>query len=531
MNFTDIMGLAWRNLRQARLRTSLTMVGVIVGVAAIVTLVSFGIGLQRNILGQALSRLDVFTSITVRGASADALLELNEGRTVLDEAGNGEPEKNGDQKAEAKTEPGRKDGSEDRLPDGRRAFPTLSRRVLDDETITELQRIKGVRYALPIVSFNCYARYNERVRRLYIVGLPAHLEDNPRFRKFLAGQTFSSDDAQEVVVSEDLLAAFSAKAYQQRRAGRRRSEGPWRPLATRSEEERAADAQKVIGQEIVLMTPPAAESEPSSVFGIPILKAASPEPGPNPELNGQQFDQHRFRIVGVLPSEGEFNINALLNTKIAVPMEVAKRFRETNQDPMERLGETLAGDSGYSLAEVRVIDPMQIKPVMAQIDKMGFRTFSLTNQLEEINRIFLIVNSSLALIGGIALFVASFGISNTMIMSIRERTREIGIMKAIGGSDGEIMRIFFIEASLIGLAGGIVGVMVGWGIDRIANIFANRWILKHATEDIRYIEFFSIPWYLAVGAVIFAVLISLIAAIYPALGAAKVDPIKALRYE
>ena len=154
-----------------------------------------------------------------------------------------------------------------------------------------------------------------------------------------------------------------------------------------------------------------------------------------------------------------------------------------------------------------------------------------TTQLEEIERIFLIINSSLALIGGIALLVASFGISNTMIMSIRERTREIGIMKAIGGSDSEIMRIFFIEASLIGLLGGAFGVIAGWGIDRVANVLANQWITRQAGQNFRLVEFFSIPWYLSGGAILFAVLISLIAAIYPALRAAKVDPIKALRYE
>jgi putative ABC transport system permease protein len=116
-------------------------------------------------------------------------------------------------------------------------------------------------------------------------------------------------------------------------------------------------------------------------------------------------------------------------------------------------------------------------------------------------------------------------------MSIRERTREIGVMKAIGGSDGEIMRIFFVEASLIGLTGGALGVLGGWGIDRVANTLANRWILNQVGQAVRRIEFFAIPWYLSTGAILFALLISLIAATYPAMRAAKVDPIKALRYE
>ena len=75
------------------------------------------------------------------------------------------------------------------------------------------------------------------------------------------------------------------------------------------------------------------------------------------------------------------------------------------------------------------------------------------------------------------------------------------------------------------------GVLAGWGIDRIANALANRYLTQQAGQSFRVVEFFSIPWYLAGGAILFAVLISLIAAIYPALRAAKVDPIKALRYE
>jgi putative ABC transport system permease protein len=519
MNYTDIIALALRNLRQAKLRTFLTVIGVIVGVAAIVTLVSFGIGLQQNIIGQALSKLDVFTQVTVRGASADALLEMNEGRTLVDEGGENDtakenPDEDAGKQPESEQSPAR------RQP----------RRVLGDEAVAEIQLIKGVKYVLPAVNFWPYVRFDGRVRRMGIGGAPAAVEDNPRFRKFLAGRAFSSDDAQEAIVNEDFLASYTAQYYRDRRAGRPRNDGPFRAAPTKSEAERAEAAKKALGKEITVLTPRHTSPAPTSVFGIPLLSPQPEDLNDDPEKE-QKFEQHSFQIVGVIPSEGGFNISPFLNTRLMVPIEVAKRFRETNRDPMEQLSEALAGDSGYQFAEVRVSDPTQVKPVMEQLDKMGFRSFSITTQMDEINRIFLIVNSSLALIGGIALLVASFGISNTMIMSIRERTREIGIMKAIGGSDSEIMRIFFIEASLIGLTGGVIGVVCGWGIDLLANTLANRWILRQAGATVRHIEFFSIPWYLWGGAILFAVLVSLIAAIYPAMRAAKVDPIKALRYE
>ncbi len=513
MNYSDIIALALRNLRQAKLRTTLTVIGVVVGVAAIVTLISFGLGLQQNILGRAMAKLDVFTSITVRGAGVDALLELNEGRTVLGESetmenknGEGDDAKQGDQKP----------------------HPRIPRRVLNDETIAEIRKMEGVKYALPLVGLTTFVRFNDRVRRMWVGGAPARMEEIPRFKKFLAGGAFSGEDVPETIVDEDFLAGFSAKWYQDRRAGRNRNEGPFRPDPTKSEAERAEDARQVIGKEIVLLTPRSRGAEPKSVFGIPIISPLDGEISAGPQTeDDQRFERHVFRIVGVLPSEGGFKVTPFDSARFVIPMVWVERFRESNLDPMEQLGEMLAGDSGYFIAEVRVADPTYVKPVMDQLNKMGFRTFSITSQMDEINRIFLIINASLGLIGGIALLVASFGISNTMIMSIRERTREIGIMKAIGGSDGEIMRIFFIEASLIGLTGGLLGVITGWLIDRLANVMANKWIIKNSA----YIEFFSLPWYLLSGAILFAVIVSLAAAIYPALRAAKVDPIKALRYE
>ncbi len=300
---------------------------------------------------------------------------------------------------------------------------------------------------------------------------------------------------------------------------------------TRSEEERSREASGMLGKDIVLLTLREQENTPSSVFGIPIINVSTNGGSDTPSEFGEQYEERTYRVVGVLKAEDGFDINNFMETDMFIPLDQAKEFRDANRDPMSRIGELLAGDTGYQNAEVRVADVSQVEDIKNEIKKRGFRAWSFTNQVEEVRRIFLIVNSALALIGGISLLVASFGISNTMIMSIRERTREIGVMKAIGGSDGEIMRIFFVEASLIGVAGGAMGVIGGWGIDRLANLLANRWILKQAGQTIRHIEFFSIPWYLSAGAILFALVISLIAAIYPAMRAAKVDPIKALRYE
>lgn len=522
MNFSDIVSLALRNLRQAKLRTVLTATGVVVGVAAIITMVSFGIGLQRNIIGQAFAKLDAFTAITVIGADADDLLVLREGRTALDkndDEPDADPAPAADSKAPSSPE-----------ENGRRL--NRPRRTLNDEAIAEIQKLDGVRFAAPIITFSGYAQFHDRTRFQVIAGATAG--NDPRFKTFLAGQGFSSNDSNEAVLTENFLSAFTAESFRKRRNIRGNPDGPFQSVPDKSDDERQREAQAVIGKEIVLLSAPTgANSSGGSIFGIPLLNyGESPRPADEPD--DSRFERHVFRIVGVLKNEGGVNFSPFGNANFYLPLEQAKRLRVANQSPMERMGDALMGQADeetYRAVELRVADPSRIKPVTDKLSQLGFRAFSVTNQLEEIERIFLIINSSLALLGGIALLVASFGISNTMIMSIRERTREIGIMKAIGGSDGEIMRIFFVEASLIGLLGGTLGVISGWGVDRIANLLANRWITRQTGQALRYVEFFSIPWYLWMGAILFAVVISLLAAIYPARSAAKVDPIKALRHE
>jgi ABC-type antimicrobial peptide transport system permease subunit len=172
---------------------------------------------------------------------------------------------------------------------------------------------------------------------------------------------------------------------------------------------------------------------------------------------------------------------------------------------------------------------VQLTEVRQKLSDAGFASFSIVDELDQIRTVFLIIDSVLGLLGGISLLVASFGIANTMIMSILERTREIGIMKAIGAEDREIKLIFFVEAAVIGVAGGVIGVLLAWGIDGIANRLAYRFILK--PQGASFVDFFSLPPYLSLGAIAFALVVSILAALYPAARAARIDPVRALRHD
>ena len=177
---------------------------------------------------------------------------------------------------------------------------------------------------------------------------------------------------------------------------------------------------------------------------------------------------------------------------------------------------------------VRVSSIKYIDPVKKQLEELGLKTFAFIDELQELKKGFLLMDMFLFAIGMIALTVASLGIINTMVMSILERYREIGIMKAVGASDTDVKRIFFFESGAIGFLGGVLGLALGWAVSIIINHVINYFQAKQAMP---YIDYFSSPWWLCLGAIIFSILISLAAGIYPALRAARVDPVVALRHD
>ena len=182
----------------------------------------------------------------------------------------------------------------------------------------------------------------------------------------------------------------------------------------------------------------------------------------------------------------------------------------------------------YGSATVKVTQARFTEDVENQIKEMGFMAFSLNDALKGAKRAFIILDIVLSLIGSIALAVSSLGIVNTMVMSILERTREIGIMKAIGGSDADVRRIFLVEASAIGGMGGLAGVALGWLVGRVINFGANVYIRSQGGPTG---NLFSLPLWLIGGAIGFAFAVSLIAGSYPASRAARLDPIRALRHD
>src|SRR6202050_2700455 len=111
---------------------------------------------------------------------------------------------------------------------------------------------------------------------------------------------------------------------------------------------------------------------------------------------------------------------------------------------------------------------------------MGFTTFSLLDASQSLRTFFKVLDVFLGIFGSLALAVASIGIFNTLVMAILERRREIGIMKAIGASDGDVKKLFFAEAGAMGILGGMAGVALGWAIGQIIHFGTNVYLKRQS---------------------------------------------------
>lgn len=184
---------------------------------------------------------------------------------------------------------------------------------------------------------------------------------------------------------------------------------------------------------------------------------------------------------------------------------------------------------GYDQVTIRAATINDARTLVTNIRAQGFEVQSLETILDLANQVFTVINVMLSSVGGLALLVASLGIVNTMIMSIYERTREIGTLKAIGASRGDIRRLFMLEAGMIGLLGGLVGLVSGWALGLLLNR-AILWYIEREQLPVRG-DFFVVTPPLALAAVGFAILVGILAGLYPANRAAKLDPLTALRHE
>jgi len=402
---SDYFKLAFGNLRHRGLRSWLTILGIFIGIAAVVALISMGAGLKAAVLGQ-------FGTLSV-----DKLTIQNKG------TGFGPP--------------------------GSTVVDKLNERDID-----LIKRIGGVDLVIPRLIRIVKVEYNKIPAYYYVSDLP----NNPDTSQIVYdsfsieiedGQLLRYDERGKVLLGADIA--------------------------------NTEDFEKDL------------------------------EVGKKININGKDFE-----IAGILKKSSNFQLNSL----IIIPTDDLQNLLDINNE--------------WDMLIAQVEDKNEIELVAKNIEdalrrdrkeKIGEETFSVQTPLQALGAVNTILNIINAIIVGIAmisLVVGGVGIANTMYTSVVERTNEIGIMKAIGAKNKDILWIFLIESGLLGLVGGVVGALIGLGgalgISAVANSALGTDLFK-----------VSIDYLLLIGAVSFSFVIGIIFGVFPALQASKLKPVDALR--
>ena len=393
----ELFQVAFKNLRSRRLRSFLTILGVVIGIAAIVALISIGEGLNQSVTRQ-------FEQLGTRTLTVQ--------------------------------------------PGGGFAESTLAK--LQTEDVDTIEKVKGVDFATEIYIVSKQVVFKGEKKSAVIIGIDPEKIDKLGMigvAEIDSGRQLSKNDTTAIIVGEGF-------------------------------------GEKILKQELRLK-------------------------------ESLEMDGTKLRVVGVLKGAKQ-SFAAMFNTAIAMNSEELKKLSTEEITPFRIIVNVLPGEDVDEVKQ-RISDRLE-----KEHGKKDFQVMAMQQIADIAGSVIGLINLVLIGIAAISLLVGGIGIMNTMLMSVMERTREVGVMKAIGATTNKIIAIFVVEAGMIGLAGGIIGLLFGAGIAGIVSLAADAAGLPLAT---------AVTPTLIIGALAFSMAIGMIAGVYPAKRAASIDPVEALRYE
>jgi putative ABC transport system permease protein len=230
-------------------------------------------------------------------------------------------------------------------------------------------------------------------------------------------------------------------------------------------------------------------------------------------IQGQQFE-----VVGILAKASTFTINSV----VLMPESDMKRILNIG-DEIDIISVQLTSKDVAEDTATRIENALR----QDRKEKKGEEDFTVQTpqqSLQAINTVLSIINAVVVGIAAISLLVGGIGITNTMYTSVLERTKEIGVMKAVGARNSDVLKIFTIESGLIGTIGGAGGIIIGYIFGKLIEFVVTTQF------DTKLLQIVT-PWYLIVGCLLFSFIVGAVAGIVPARQASKIKPVVALRYE
>ncbi|MGC9058119.1 MAG: ABC transporter permease [Candidatus Micrarchaeia archaeon] len=251
----------------------------------------------------------------------------------------------------------------------------------------------------------------------------------------------------------------------------------------------------------------------TAVFGYSIAKDTFDEEvrlGSIVEISGK-----KYRVVGILEKTG--NTYSQIDNVIFLSYDDGREMFKESLSPNEISAMRVLVSEGTDVNEVAErIEDVLMNLHKVKEDEKDFTVITQKVIIKQVDSVIGILTLFLGTVALIALLVGTIGISNTMFMAVMERTREVGILKSIGTTKKEIMYIFLIEAGIIGLLGGVLGILLGLEVSWMLTLFG--------VETYVSIEF-------VIGSALFGFLVGVVAGVIPAKNASEVPAIEALRYE
>jgi putative ABC transport system permease protein len=447
--FKETLRIALGNVGRAKLRYVLTTCGIMIGTGAIVSMISYAVGMQSEISG-TISSSGLLTTIYVLPRSSPVAQMAAGERTSSDSSS---------------------DSAEVHIT---------------DETVTKILSMDAVNDAFPVVTFPAIVARGSVNEFAFIAGMPVSAGDAMQ-KRLEAGEMFSTERDSTLLASASLARKLGVD-----------------PDSLGS------------GLPVTLTIATLGEGASSQMLSF----------GAKMPVRRKSF---RFYLRGVLK---ESFVSPLGRMDAYIPLEMTRAIAPltplTARSPRDILKSLSREREGYPGLEVHVSDMREAQRVSEEIRSMGLVAMSVSDQLKRVRSTFIILSAFLGAIGGAALLVGCLGIMNVMLMSVLERTREIGIMKSTGARRKDVLGLFMIEAAFVGMAGGLLGIMMGWVVAEVTNHVMFAFVVK---GEIPFKRLYEIPPWLAVGAIVLAIAVSVLAGLYPARRAARMSPVAALRYE
>ena len=446
MEFFDLLEMSANNLTRRKMRTFLTVLGVLIGTASIVVMLSLGFGLNKSTMEQ---------------------IEESGGLTTITVYGNGSYDdyvKSGELKG-----------------------------VLCDTSIASLTKLEHVTLVSPVMNFSVLLRQGsyEQNTSLTAMSLEAMKEMNmPIGEGKLPGK---GDELSLIFGNQTIYDFYNYKT----------EENYWD-----TKEQPDVD---LLGTPFLVVFDVDSYYSAQSGEGTPPKKYA---------VNGTAS------IKGTNEEYNEFSWNIYCDID-ALQTKLKKIFRGRviPGQPETKSGKPYA-EFSYDQAYVYVDKMENVTDVQKQITEMGYEAWSNAEYLESMQNQYRMIQAVLGGIGAVSLFVAAIGIANTMMMSIYERTKEIGIIKELGCDMGVIRQMFLWEAGFIGLLGGFFGLLLSYLLSFGINFFLGGLYSEGGSTTVSYI-----PIWLPFVSLVFAVLVGMVAGFFPAKRAMELSPLAAIRNE